>query len=271
MKVNWTKICFVTAAIVVCTTLASESIAQLLPDYPDFRLKRMPYRNCRGEDAVTIFYYGRDGKLRNAVWTLADRSRYSANFHLYDGDGYEMEKYREFSDGLTSTERYEVDLGGRRTAEFFTRSDGRKGSAHFTWDADDRLVVTECDNHKGWLSGRIAYSYDETGKRDGASMERDGKTVGTVEYSYDSAGHVVEEVWDFDGQWTQAFSYEYEPCPRKIFGFSSPYVAMKSGYEQYSYDRVGRLEKAVYDNMDFWLNGEIHFKSLSFTTEGTAS
>ena len=134
MIVNRTKLCLVTAAIAICTSLASESAAQLLPSYPDVRLKRMPYQNSRGENGITIFYYGRDGKLRNAVWTLVDRSRYSANFHLYDGKGYEVEKSREFSDGLTSTEKYDVDPNGRRTAEFFTRSDGRKGSARFTWD-----------------------------------------------------------------------------------------------------------------------------------------
>lgn len=351
MKGDRTKICLVTAATILCTTLAPESGAQLLPNYPDVRLKKMPYRNSGGEDAVTIFYYGRDGKLRNAVWMLADRSRYSCNFHLYDSNGYEVEKYREFSDGLTSTEKYEVDSDGRRTSELFERSDGRKGTAGFTWGNDGPLVETECDNHKGWFSGRILYSYDKAGRSRGASIERDGETIGTVKYSYDSAGHLVEEFWDLAGQWNQTFNYEYEPRPQKTFGFSSPYVAMNAafrvvierydysnegggpsfytyddqgklvekvyeradglktttsydydqegnlksshrkyiggltadfdyehddarrltkrachrsdgatGHEQYFYDRLGRLERAVYENMDFWLNGEINFE-----------
>jgi YD repeat-containing protein len=340
-----------TVTIVLCIALAPKSYAQLLPSYPDVRLKNMPYKNSAGENAVTIFYYGRDGKLRSAVWKLADESRYSANFHLYDSDGNEVEKYREFSDGLTSTEKYEVDSGGRCTAEFFERSDGRKGTARFTWDDNGHLVLAELDNFRGWLSGRIAYSYDDTDRRDGASIERDGKNAGTVSYAYDSAGRLVEEHWDFGGQWSQTFNYEYEPRPQKTFGFSSPYVAMnaafrvvneryeynnegggpssytyddegklvekvyeradglktitsyrydqegnlessyrkyiggltadfdyehdearrltkrtcrrsdgESGYEQYVYDRLGRLEKAVYNNMDFWLNGEIRFQ-----------
>jgi YD repeat-containing protein len=346
----WAKICLVTIVLVFCTALAPESGAQLLPDYPDVRLKNMPYRNSDGENAVTIFYYGRDGRRRNAVWKLADESRYSCNFHLYDSDGHEVEKYREFSDGLTSKERYEVDSAGRRTAEIFERSDGRRGTARFNWD-NDLLTMAECDNHRGWLSGKIIYSYDESGRRDGARIESDGKTTGTVSYKYDAVGHLVEEHWDFGNRWSQTFNYEYEPRPPKTFGFSSPYVSMNaafrvikerydynsegggpssyfyddegkliekvyeradglktttsyeydqegnlksshrkyiggltadfiyehdearrltkrtcrrsdgaSGYEQFIYDRVGRLHRAIYENMDFWLNGEIVFR-----------
>ena len=33
----------------------------------------------------------------------------------------------------------------------------------------------------------------------------------------------------------------------------------ESGHERYAYDRLGRLETAVYTNVDFWLNGTIAF------------
>ena len=116
------------------------------------------------------------------------------------------------------------------------------------------------------MSGRITYSYDETGRRDEASIERDGKAVGVVSYSYDSEGHLVEELWDFGGQWSQTFNYEYEPRPRKTFGFSSPYVAMNAAFRVinesydydnqgggpsfYTYDDEGKLAEKVYERAD---------------------
>jgi len=50
----------------------------------------------------------------------------------------------------------------------------------------------------------------------------------------------------------------------------------ETGFERYSYDRLGRLQSAVYRNMDFWLNGVLtfqyddwgHLKSGHFASDG---
>jgi hypothetical protein len=196
---------------------------------------------------------------------LDDHTRCSSNYHLYDGQGRKIEKYRIFSDGLTSTERYEYDDEGRRIAEHFQRSDGKSGNARFLWDERARLAASDFDNHKGWLTARIDYRYSDS-RRAGASISRNGDDIGTIDYIYDSAGHLREEVWDFGGAWSQAFIYEYEAVPSCVYSPSSPFLAVNPRYRvsgetydynnqiggpsRYKYDWDGRLLEKVFERTD---------------------
>ncbi len=77
----------------------------------------LAYTNTGGEDGVSIYHYRRDGVMGAGTWFLTDRSRYSANYYIYDENGRMVKKYREFSDGLVSTQRFEHDEAGRVTKE----------------------------------------------------------------------------------------------------------------------------------------------------------
>jgi len=251
--------------ILLAVTLVADANAHFLPRPDDVRLTRMNYSNSSGEEGLTILHYRRDGVLGSEVWMLRDHSRHSANYYIYDTAGLAVEKYREFSDALTSTETFAYDEAGRRLQETFARSDGIAGTATYQWDEEGRLLTADCNEYKGWFSGHIAYEHE--GERlTGATMTRENQTIGNIDYTYNHAGHLITEVWDFGGKWSQTFSYEYEPIPKRVFGASSPLMIMNTrfvvtgedydynseggGPSRYDYGDEGRLEKKVYQRAD---------------------
>lgn len=240
--------------------------AQFLPQYDNVRLARMGYTNTDGEDGLSIYHYRRDGVMGAGTWLLTDRSRYSANYYVYDDQGRMVEKYREFSDGLVSTQRFKYDAGGRVMKESFGRSDGITGFADFRWDEGGRLVSADCKKFRGWFNGFIRYRYEE-GRLAGAGITREGEDFGTIEYVYGSDGRLASETWKLGGgKWSQTFSYQYEPLPSKVFSASSPLVMMNPVYRVtgetydfnsqgggpsfYEYDDAGRLLKKVFERAD---------------------
>lgn len=240
--------------------------AQFLPEYDDVRLARMGYTNSGGENGVSIYHYRRDGVMGAGTWLLRDRSRYSANYYIYDEYGRMIEKYREFSDGLVSTQHFEHDAAGRVTRESFERSDGRGGYADFTWSEDGQLLTADCRKFRGWFDGFIRYEYED-GRLASAAITRDNQAFGEIHYVYGADGHLAEETWYLGGgQWSQTFSYEYEPLPLISFSASSPLLMMNPGFwvtgesydfnargggpSFYEYDEDGRLLKKVFERSD---------------------
>nr|MEE4269833.1 hypothetical protein [Candidatus Krumholzibacteria bacterium] len=231
-----TRVAACLLVVAVCVA-APSSWAQLLPEYPDVRVVRMDYSNSDGEQGHTRFRYDRFGRLEGATWQLNDGSRYSVNFHLLDSAGREVEKYRLFSDGLTSSETYTYDAEGRRVTEVFTRSDGVSGQATFLWNTQGRLSETRCDSYKGWLSGIISYAYRGEHLGEGTITQGD-KVIGTIAYERDEAGHLQREFWDFGGRWNQTFSYTYERTPAVLFAAANPLTVA---------DPVFRIARENYD------------------------
>lgn len=240
--------------------------AQFLPQYDDVRLARMGYTNTDGEDGLSIYHYRRDGVMGAGTWLLTDRSRYSANYYIYDEHGRMLEKYREFSDGLVSTQRFENDSAGRVTKESFERSDGVGGYADFTWDETGRLLTADCQKFRGWFNGFIRYQY-ESERLASAAITREDKPFGVIRYLYGQDGRLQSETWDLgDGRWSQTFSYHYEPTPARVFSASSPLLMMSPAYRVtgesydfnsqgggpsfYTYDGEGRLQKKVFERAD---------------------
>ena len=245
--------------------LVPEASAQFVPQPAGFRVVRMPYTNTGGENGVSIFHYRRDGALDRGLWQLTDHSRHSANYYRVDAAGFVVRKYREFSDGLTSTETYENDAAGRRLREIWSRSDGKHGQAVFTWDDAGHLVAADCDTFRGWLTAHIAYTYAD-GRLDSAEISRDGQVIGHIAYVYEPSGRLASETWDFGGRWSQTFSYEYEPIPERVFSAATPwqmaniryrvaaedydYNGQGGGPSHYTYDAAGRLTRKVFERSD---------------------
>lgn len=256
---------FVFASIILLLALQATAQAQFLPRFDDVRLARMGYTNTDGEEGVSIYHYRRDGVMGAGTWQLTDRSRYSANYYIYDEAGRMVEKYREFSDGLTSTQHFEYDAAGHVSKESFERSDGIGGYADFTWDESGRLSSADCRKFRGWFDGFIQYEYAQ-GQLRGATITRDDKPFGVIRYVYDD-GRLQSETWDLGGgQWSQTFSYEYEPVPKMVFSASSPLLMMNPAYRVvgenyefngegggpsfYTYDDEGRLQEKVFERSD---------------------
>lgn len=237
--------------------------AQLWPVYSDVRLVRMPYQNASGERGITHFHYDRTGRISRTIWHLADSSRYSVAYHVYDENGRMVEKARSFSDSMTSQEIYINDEKGRLIQEDFKRSDGVAGTARFGWSEDSRLLWADCDKYKGWFSGRIDHVYED-GRLVRSDITRNGQPFGRIEYTFDEAGHMLRAHWDFGGgQWSQTFDYEYEPVPSVVYATTNPFVAMnprfqcieehydfnggESGTSQSEYGAPGKLVRKVYE------------------------
>ena len=70
------------------------------------------YENSSGEKGISFFEYDGNNRLIKGWWQLLDSSRYSANFYLYNSKNQLVEKYREFSDSLTSSVKYTYNKKG---------------------------------------------------------------------------------------------------------------------------------------------------------------
>jgi len=231
---------FILSAALQMATVSS--LAQPLPLYDDVRLNRIHYENASGEKGDTYIYYDRRGAIDHEVWTLADSSRHSINYFVYDDERRPVEKYREFSDGLTSVECFGYNLGGRCIKETFWRSDSTAGEAQYEWNEADQLHRMRCQRYKGWLTADITFSYRNNVLIRGRIM-REGRPAGEITYDYDAAGHLLRAHWDFNGRWSQTFTYDYAPYLSFTIGYSSPFTAMNPAFrvnkEQYDFNGEG--------------------------------
>ncbi|MCJ7582081.1 MAG: hypothetical protein MUP98_16335 [Candidatus Aminicenantes bacterium] len=191
---------------------ASEISAQTDRKKGRYRLLKLQYNNSSDENGVTTFEYNPDGLMVKALWQLLDGSRNSINYYSYDKNGNLTKKYREFSDGKTSTQLFKYNENGDLIFEDFNSSDGVKGETSYVYDTKGKLLEADCRGLNGWFFGVIKYRYDKLDRKTEADIEREGQKIGTIEYSYDENNNLFKEFWDLSGQWNQTFSYEYEEC-----------------------------------------------------------
>ena len=241
-----------------------------------YRLLRLYYENSSGENGRTTFDYDEKGILDKAIWELSDGSRMSLNFYKYDNNGNLINKYREFSDTLTSNQFYEYDDNGNLIKEIFQRSDGVSGIATYEYYKNSRLISADCNGLNGWFHGEINYIYDETGRKQKADIIQKGKNTGIILYSYDDNNNLIKECWDFSGKWNQTFIYEYEKCQSilpQFYTSSNAFIINNSEYriikESYDYaSNTGGPSYYIYNNNGKLLNKRFE-RSDGFSTETT--
>ena len=103
------------------------------------------YENSSGEKGITIFEYDGNQRLIKARWQLSDASRWSTNYYFYNSKDQLIEKYREFSDGMTSRLNFEYNEKGYKVAEIFSRSDGIFGKSTFLYNNAGILEKINCN------------------------------------------------------------------------------------------------------------------------------
>jgi hypothetical protein len=248
---------------------ASENTALIERKIGRYRILRLHYNNSSDEKGVTTFEYNQEGLMYKALWQLLDGSRNSINFYTHDHNGNLIRKYREFSDGKTSTQLFKYDENGNLIFEDFNRSDGIKGETSYVYDTRGILLEADCRGLNGWFFGVIKYRYDERRRKKEAEIERDGQKIGKIEYRYDENNYLSEEYWDLSGEWNQTFSYEYEECldnksnpytSSNIFlTFSASNKVIKEDYDfnkksggpsYYEYDESGKLTRKTFKRSD---------------------
>ncbi len=230
----------------------------------EFRLIRLHYTNSTGEKGLTTFEYDINGLMYKALWELADGTRCSINYYSYDKNGNLVKKYREFSDGIISTQFYKYDKDGNLKEESFWRSDSVTGIVIYSYNEAAKLVEADCKGMNGWFYGNIEYKYDNNGNKATAELKNDEGQIGSVSFSYDSNNNLSEEIWTFDSGFRQEFIYEYEKNdksespftsskvflnPNKNFRLANEYYEYSgqvSGESVFGYDEGGKLQWSVY-------------------------
>lgn len=233
------------------------------------RLSKLYYENSSGEKGITTFEYDEYGIMYKAKWELLDGSRHSLNYHTFNENGNLIQKYREFSDGITSNLIYTYNESGNLISEYFERSDGVTGTTNYSYDQTGKQMKADCQGLNGWFFGILTYKYDEHSKMVGAMIEQKGKQVGTISYDYDIKGNLSKEHWDFSGDWSQTFNYEYESyeAPLPVYYTSSnvfitntskfrlvdekyDYNESNGGPSYFEYDKTGKLIKKIFNRSD---------------------
>ena len=111
----------------------------------DYRIKKLHYENSSDEKGLTTFEYDIYGTMHKAKWELLDGSRNSENYYTYDTKGNLIQKYREFSDGITSNLAYQYDENNNLINEVFERSDGVKGTVTYKYENNGKRFNASCN------------------------------------------------------------------------------------------------------------------------------
>jgi len=191
----------------LCLFLSISSIAQnsVLPII-------LNYENTSGEKGISIFEYNGLQRMVKGRWQLLDTSRWSTNYYKNNEAGQLIEKYRIFSDKMTSSLKYEYDKSGRKSAEIFRRSDGVFGKSVFEYNEQGSPVRIVCNKYYGWFDGEIIYTAYSDNNPLTASIKRDEKELGTIQFSYTVDGQIKAEKW-ITPNWSQTFSWECAKLP----------------------------------------------------------
>ncbi len=229
------------------------------------RRVKLHYENSSGEKGVSTFEYDGNGRVIKSKWELLDGSRYSINYHLYDENNREIEKYREFSDSLITSLKFFYDNNGVKTSEEFFATDGREGTTTFKYNEKGQLKSANCKQYYGWLDGQMNFISNEEGNLFSATLQRPSPPNANIVYEYDEMGDLINEIWDFEGKWKQVFHWEYEPV-RTSYTSSNVFIPENSQYylsketytfnnenggpSEFIYDKNGKLLEKIFTRSD---------------------
>ncbi len=241
--------------------VAQYNIKEINSNTSKNRLIEMPYSNSGGERGTSIFEYDSSGYLEKSFWTLLNKSRSSNNFYTYDDKGNIIKKYREFSDGLTSTENFTYDENNKLVKEHFSRSDGVSNNATYFYNHKQQLTKAKLVNYHGWLTGEINFSYENSGLVHKGDILSEGAEIGFITYTYDEQNRLIKEYWEFYESYNQTFSFIYEDLPRsysssnvfitntdeyKIVEENYDFNKESGGPSLYFYSNEGSLDKKIF-------------------------
>jgi hypothetical protein len=259
------RILFLFLLSILCKTIYSQPFGDSTPGY---KLMEIQYENSSGEKGITNFKYDQQGKLIKGIWSLNDNSRHSVNYYIHDSIGNLISAFRDFSDGLSSFEKFDYDTTGNKVSECFYRSDSIFGSALYEYN-NGQLIQANFINHKGWLNGKLVFEYKADRKEKGI-LYKERDVVCEVYYNYDSIGNLIKEFWDFNGKWSQTFYYTYKKKKQPLQFYSSPFLSNKSNLkinkESYTFNNeIGGPSLYYYDEKGL-LSRKLFIRNDSLTT-----
>ena len=190
---------------------------------PDYRIRALRYTNSEGEEGLTTYIYNHKGIQYKAVWELLDGSRFSINQHQFDDHGHMIYKFRTFSDGLTSEQKFYYNDHDQLESETFDRSDGISGRAIYHWTGNN-LDSATCKGLNGWFYGTIHYHRNDAYRTISANLRNMGQHIGEITYEYNNLGQLQTEQWTFTNGFFQTFMYEYEYVGCMQYDYSNVFI-----------------------------------------------
>ncbi|MBN1819898.1 MAG: hypothetical protein JXR31_07675 [Prolixibacteraceae bacterium] len=212
---------------------------------------RLLYNNSGGEKGTSYFEYDGNSKLIKARWQLDDSSRWSINYYIYNEQNQLIDKYREFSDSLTSSLKYQYDQNGNKISEDFTRSDGIHGISTFVYNVKNIPEKILCEKYNGWFDGEIIYTKWKNKYPISADILQNRKKIGTITFNYDNNSNLIKEYWETESGWNQTFNWVYKPA-EATFTSSNVFISENNRFrlakENYSYNgKTGGPSYFTYD------------------------
>ena len=209
------------------------------------------YENSSGEKGISFFEYDGNQRMIKGWWQLLDSSRWSVNYYLYNTKDQLVEKYREFSDGITSSLKYEYNSQGIKTAEDFSRSDGVAGKSTFEYNRNGALIKIHCNKYSGWFDGEIIYTPEKNGNPKSGEIFRNNKKLGDIQLEYTKEENLKTEKW-ITPNWNQTFDWEYARLS-KSYTSSNVFIQENNRFqlaqENYSYNgETGGPSYFTYNN-----------------------
>jgi hypothetical protein len=209
------------------------------------------YENSSGEKGISFFEYDGNQRMIKGWWQLLDSSRWSVNYYIYNAKDQLVEKYREFSDEITSSLKYEYNSQGIKIAEDFSRSDGVAGKSTFEYNRNGALVKIHCNKYSGWFDGEIVYTPGKNGNPKSGEIFRGNKKLGDIQFEYTKDGNLKIEKW-ITPNWSQTFDWEYARLPES-YTISNVFIKENNRFqlaeENYSYNgETGGPSFFTYDN-----------------------
>ncbi len=253
--------------LILGKTIYSQPFGDALPIY---KIIKLHYENSSGEKGITNFQYDKQNKLIKAIWSLDDNSRNSNNYYEHDSKGNLISAFRDFSDGLTSFERFNYDSAGNKVSEYFYRSDSISGSASYVYK-NNQLLQSTLINYKGWLSGKLEFQYNTKNQKEKGILLKDRNVICEIYYKYDSIGNLIREFWDFNGRWSQTYNYTYQKKKQPSQFYSSPFLSSKSSFrinkENYTFNNEIGGPSLYYYNEQGLLTRKVFIRSDSLRTD----
>jgi hypothetical protein len=176
---------------------------------------------------------------------------------MYDAKGNLIEEAKYDGEGALRQKlarRYE---GGKLIEEILYDRDGQieKKLAH-AYDATGNKLESSHFSGDGDLETKETFVYDaKKNKISQSSYDSDGKLKSKTTYKYDPAGHLIEEAtYESDGSVLLRLEYRYDTDGNKTEFARFAAEGKLELREKYSYAGKNRVEAAVYNSADEFMN-----------------
>lgn len=174
-----------------------------------FRIIRENYIYAGETSGPSYYHYDTGGKLIEKIYERSD-GLYTKTFYLYDNVGKLLKAYRQYSDGKTAVFTFTFNENDKLIRKEFFRSDGLKGCENYLYDQNNLLSGAKYENVDFWLSGKIDFVLDQSGKVKKGLFAGENGFDADITFIYDEQENLINIEWEFSFGKSQVYTFEYE-------------------------------------------------------------